>query len=52
MTRQNELSCVVLGYYSHLKRSYRHLNSSENMKARLVRLVVIPHINVLNLNGQ
>ena len=30
--------CFVLGSYFHLTRSYRHLNSSENMKARQVRL--------------
>ena len=30
--------CVVLGSHFHLTRRYRHLNSGENMKARLVRL--------------
>ena len=34
----NESLCVVLGSYSYLVRSYGHLNSGENMKARLVRL--------------
>ena len=36
--QEDESLCVVLGSYSHLPRSYRHLNSGENMKARPARL--------------
>ena len=45
---QNESLCVVSGSYSHLTRSHRHLNSGENMKARLMRRGC--DTNVLNLN--
>ena len=43
--------CAILGLYSHLTRSFRHLNSGGDMKARLVRpCCAVSHTNVLNLN--